>query len=62
MPRRKYFTTEEKKEAHRLAALKYAHKTAEKHKIYSAKRYNENKETINARRRELYAARKQVSV
>jgi len=47
MPWQKYFTVEEKKEAHRLAALKYAHKTAEKHKIYSAKRYNDNKEAIN---------------
>ena len=55
----KYFTDEQRREAHRIASLKYAHKTAEKHKIYSLKRYNDNKEAINARRRELYALRKQ---
>ena len=38
----KYFTDAERKEGHRVAALKYARKTAEKHRINNLKRYHDN--------------------
>ena len=58
MPPTKYNTNEERKEAHRIAALKYARKHMTTIIAYNKKRYVENRDAINAQRRARYAAKK----
>ena len=58
MPPTKYNTDEERKEAHRLAALKYARAHMQSIIAYNKQRYPENKDSINAQRRARYAAKK----
>ena len=58
MPPTKYNTDEQRKEAHRLAALKYGCENIQKIIAYNKQRYPENKDAINARRRARYAAKK----
>jgi hypothetical protein len=58
MPLAKYNTDEERREAHRIAALKYARKHIAEIIASNKKRYHENRDAINARRREIYAAKK----
>jgi hypothetical protein len=63
MPAKLIHTTlEAKKEAHRIAALKYAQKNAAEINAYCKKRYDENKEVINARRKVLRDAKKAALV
>ena len=58
MPPTKYNTDEERKDAHRLAALKYGRKNIQSIMAYNKQRYPENKDSINAQRRARYAAKK----
>ena len=58
MPPTKYNTDEERKEAHRIASLKYARKHMPIIIAYNKQRYTENKDSINAQRRARYAAKK----
>ena len=58
MPPTKYNTDAERKEAHRVAALKYARKHMATIIAYNKKRYAENRDAINAQRRARYAAKK----
>ena len=54
----KYNTDEERKEAHRISALKYARKHMPSIIAYNKQRYTENKDAINAQRRARYAAKR----
>ena len=58
MPPTKYNTDDERKDAHRLAALKYGRKNMPSIIAYNKQRYLENKDAINARRRAKYAENK----
>jgi len=58
MPPTKYNTDEERKEAHRLAALKYGRENIQKSIAYNKQRYPQNTDSIDARRRARYAAKK----
>jgi hypothetical protein len=62
MPPAKYNTDEERKEAHRAAALKYARKNMSVIIAYNKQRYIQNRDAINATRREKYAAKKALIV
>jgi hypothetical protein len=62
MPPTKYNTDEERKEAHRVAALKYARKITSTIVAYNKQRYTQNRDVINATRREKYAAKKALIV
>ena len=58
----KYTTDEEKLNAHRASALKWARKNLVAINIKNKQRYDNNKSAINALRRERYAARKALAV
>ena len=58
----KYTTDEEKLDAHRPSALKWARKNLVAINIKNKERYNVNKTAINAVRRERYAAKKALAV
>ena len=59
MPRPKLYTEEELREKHRLSALEWSHRNAQKRRDVAKKYYSENKDKINARRREIRALKKQ---
>jgi len=62
MPMVKYTTDEEKLNAHRASALKWARKNLVAINIKNKQRYDNNKSAINAVRRERYARKKALAV
>ena len=60
MPRPKMYTEAELKENHRISALEWSQRNAEKRREVANKYYLENKNKINARRREIRALKKQT--
>ena len=62
MPFVKHHTPEEKHEAHKLAARRWARKNLVEINIKNKVRYHENKDAINLLRRERYAERKKPIV
>ena len=59
MPRPKLYIEEELREKHRLSALEWSRRNAKKRREVAKKYYFENKDKINARKRQLRALKKQ---
>ena len=59
MPRPKMYTEEELKEKHRISALEWSRRNSEKRREAANKYYLEDKDKINAHRRQMRALKKQ---